>query len=88
MPLIGFDHNFIRGLSDFWQRFFADSDQLEALYDGAAVLVGQAYLDLLSNVLNVSLVDAPAFNREYYKLLTIREDQIYFVRGPSGVSDR
>jgi hypothetical protein len=88
MPAIGFDHNFIRGLSDFWQRFFADSDQLVSMYDGAAVLMGQAYLDILANTLGVSLVDAPVFCKEYYKLITIREDQVSFVPGTSGILDR
>jgi len=79
MPFIGFPHSLLESLSDFWQRFFADADQLESLYQGTAVLMGQAYLDLLSNVLSVSLQDAPVFNKEYFRLITLREDEIYYV---------
>jgi hypothetical protein len=81
MPIIDFGHNFLNGLSDFWQKFFQEADQLDALYRGSAILVGQAYLDLLGNVLNVSLRDAPVFNKEYFKLVTIREDQIRYSQG-------
>lgn len=88
MPSIDVRHNFFHGLSDFWQRFFADSTQLERLYEGTAVLVGQAYLDLLSNVLSVSLRDTPVFNKEYYRLLAIREDELVFRRGASSDDDR
>lgn len=81
MPIIDFDQGFLRGLSDFWQRFFQEADQLDALYKGSAILVGQAYLDLLGNVLNVSLLDTPAFNKEYFRLVTLREDQIRYAQG-------
>jgi len=88
MALPTYTYNLFSGLSDFWQQFFADSDHLKALYDGAAVLMGQAYLDMLSNVLNVSLSDCTIFNKELYKLVLIREDQIKFERGVSVVDDR
>lgn len=88
MPALGLPHNFLHGLSDFWTRFFADAPQLEALYDGSAMLIGQAYLDLLSNVLNVSLQDAPIFQKEYYKLILLREDQMAYRRGASSSDDR
>ena len=81
MPAITTGNNFINNLSAFWQRFFADSPQLEALYSGTAVLLGQAYLDLLGDVLNIALQDAPVFNKEYYKLIFLREDQLAYVRG-------
>lgn len=88
MPAIGFPYNFIRGLSDFWQRFFADADQLEALYKGTAIQIGQAYLDYMSTVLGVSLRDAVALDREYYHMLAIREDDIRFVEGTSPALNR
>lgn len=88
MPINGYPHTFLHGLSDFWTRFFVDADQLDSMYQGAAILVGQAYLDLLSSVLNLSLKDAPVFNKEYYKLVLIREDQARFVRGASSADDR
>lgn len=88
MPAIGYPHNFLRGLSDFWQRFFADADQLEALYEGSAILIGQAYLDLMSAALGVSLKDAVAIDREYYRLVVVREDQMRFVKGLTTADDR
>lgn len=88
MPAIGYPFNLLQGLSDFWTRFFADSAQLESLYDGAAILVGQAYLDLLSAVLGVSLADAPALDREYWRMIAIREDQCRFRQGRVPGEDR
>lgn len=70
--------SFLNGLSDLWLRFFKDKEVLEALYRGAEVLVGQAYLDLVSNVLNVSMREVPVFNKELFRLLTIREDQVTY----------
>lgn len=81
MPAIGYPYNFLQGLSDFWQRFFADSPQLSALYEGSAILVGQAYLDLMSSILSVSLRDAVALDREAYKMIAMREDELRFVAG-------
>lgn len=88
MPAIGYDYNLIQGLSDFWTRFFADANQLSALYEGSAVLIGQAYLDYLSTVLGVSLQDCVALDRELFQMLTIREDQIAFVEGDISADDR
>lgn len=88
MPITSYPHNFLLGLSDFWQRFFADAAQLKFMYDGSAVLMGQAYLDMLENVLGLSLQDVPVFHREYFYLLTIREDQVRFERGAALDDDR
>jgi len=70
--------SFINGLSDLWLRFFKDKDTLKALYRGTEITLGQAYLELLSSVLNISVRETPVFNRELFKLLTIREDQIIY----------
>lgn len=88
MPAIGFQFNLLQGLSDFWQRFFADADQLEALYKGSAMLIGQAYLDLMSATLGVSLKDAVVFDKEAYHLITIREDEVSFVEGALPANNR
>lgn len=88
MPIVDYPYNFLRGLSDFWQRFFADSDQLDTLYRGAAILVGQAYLDYLSTVLAVSLKDANVFDKEYYRLITISENEVAFQEGASLPANR
>ena len=69
----------LTGLSDFWQRFFADKDQLNVLYAATEELLGQAYLDIVTQVLNANLERTPLFNREFWQLLTIREDALSFV---------
>ncbi len=88
MPIVDYPYNLLRGLSDFWQRFFADADQLDALYRGTAILVGQAYLDYLSTVLAVSLKDANVFDKEYYRLITISEDEVAFEEGATAPANR
>jgi hypothetical protein len=88
MPAIGYPYNLIQTLSDFWQRFFADADQLESLYQGTAVQIGQAYMDYMSTVLGVSLRDAIALDRELYKMFVAREDEIRFVEGATVDANR
>lgn len=87
MPIIGNNGRaFLHGLSDFWLRFFQDLGDIETTYEGMSVLLGQTYLNLLSDVLNTSVVDTPLFKQEYYRLLTIREDQVTLVdRGIPGL---
>jgi len=80
MPIIGNNgRSFIHGLSDFWLRFFKDLGDLETTYEGMSVLLGQTYLNMLSDVLNTSVVDTPLFKQEYYRLITVREDQVTYV---------
>jgi hypothetical protein len=79
MALIGNNADtLLHGLSDFWHRFFRDIKDLQAAYEGTEILLGQVYLNLLSDVLNTSVVEAPLFRKEYYKLITVREDQLVF----------
>lgn len=79
MPTIGNNANtLLHGLSDFWQRFYADYGELEAMYHGSEILLAQAYLDFLNSFLNVSIVSTPLFNTEYFKLILAREDKIVF----------
>lgn len=66
----------LTGLSDFWQRFFADRDVLNVLYAATEELLGQAYLDIVTEVLNQNLENTPIFNRKFWHLLTIREDEV------------
>lgn len=70
--------NFILGLSDLWTKFFKDDDQLKAMYTGNEILIGQAYLELVSTVLNISARETPVFQKEFFKLLTVREDNIVY----------
>ena len=71
------------GLSSFWQTLFRDFADLKALYEGTEYLMGQAYLNMLSDVLNISVLETPLFNKEYYKLITFSADQISFSSSPS-----
>lgn len=74
--------NFLHGLSDLWNRFFKDRKQLEAMYKADEILIGQAYLDLLQNVLNLSIRNTPVFGRDFFRMLTIREDRV--TKQPNG----
>mgnify|MGYP001467928808 CR=1 FL=1 len=87
MPIIGNNGRaFLHGLSDFWLRFFKDLGDIETTYEGMSVMLGQTYLNLLSDVLNTAVVDTPLFKQEYYRLITIREDQVTLVdRGVPGL---
>lgn len=76
------------GLSGFWQRFFRDTQDLEAFYQASEIYLGQVYLDLLGAVLNIGLVDAPVFNKEYWRLFLIDETQVNFREGASVMEDR
>jgi hypothetical protein len=79
MSIIGNNSDtLLHTLSDFWLRYFRDIKDIQALYEGTEILLGQTYLNLLSDVLNTSLVETPLFQKEYFKLLTIREDQLVF----------
>lgn len=80
--------NLLDALSAFWRRFFADQDQLEELYRGVATLAGQAYLQVLEGVLTTSLQDCPVFSRDYFRMVTLREDGVAFVEGAVVADDR
>lgn len=70
--------SFINGLSDFWLLYFKEVDQLSEFYKGTEILVGQSYLDLMSLLLNNSVRDAVLFNKEFFKLLQVKESDIRF----------
>lgn len=76
------------GLSDFWQRFFRDVGDLEAFYQASEVELGEAYLDLLTTVLNVSVEDTPLFDKEMWRLFAIRESEVEFQAGLAVSEDR
>ena len=79
MALIGNNADtLLNGLSAFWHRFFRDIKDIQATYEGTEILLGQIYLNLMSDVLNTSVVEAPLFRKEFYKLITVREDQLVF----------
>jgi hypothetical protein len=77
-----------QGLSGFWQRFFKDAGDLEAYYQASEIYLGQVYLDLMASILNIGVVDTPIFNKEYWKLFAINENELNFTEGPSVSQDR
>lgn len=89
MPILGNNpHTLLQGLSDFWTRFYADTAELEAMYGASEIAIAQAYLDMLSSFLNISVNETPIFNTEYFKLLTAREDNVTFDVAAATVDDR
>ncbi|MHC4620921.1 MAG: hypothetical protein ACYTEQ_24510, partial [Planctomycetota bacterium] len=81
-------HTLLHGLSDFWLRFYADTAELQALYHGTELQLAQTYLDMLSSFLNISVQDTPLFNKAFFKLITVREDQTAFDEGSNPALDR
>jgi hypothetical protein len=77
-----------QSLSGFWQRFFADTADLEAFYQASETYLGQVYLDLMSSVLGTGLVDTPVFNKEQWKLFAIDETQVNYLKGLTTAEDR
>lgn len=89
MPTIGNNpHTLLHGLSDFWTKFYADCEELKALYHGTEILLAQTYLDMLSSFLNISVAETPIFNTEYFKLILAREDRITYDQALNSVEDR
>jgi hypothetical protein len=77
MAIIGNDADaLLHGLSDFWLRLFKDVGDLQALFRGTEFLLGQAYLNLLSDVLNTSVVETPLFRKEYFLSVVLPEDEL------------
>lgn len=74
----------LQGLSAFWLRYFRDIGDIQVTYEGTEILLGQSYLDLCSAVLNQSAMTVPLFNKDYYHLLTAREDQLTYEESGSG----
>jgi len=86
MALIGNNpDSLLHGLSDFWHRFFRDIGDIQVTYEGTEILLGQVYLNFMSDVLNTNIVETPLFRKEYYKLITVREDQIIFHERGDGI---
>jgi len=88
MPTSSSGLNFIRGLSDFWVRFFESTEMVEGLLDGAQVQVGQLYLELMEATLGTSLQYMPLFQKKYWRYLPVREDLLNYVEGPSPTQNR
>jgi len=89
MPTIGNNpRTLLHGLSDFWTRFYADYEELTALYQGTELLLAQTYLDMLSSFLNISVAETPIFNTDYFKLILAREDNLVYDQALNPVDDR
>jgi hypothetical protein len=82
------DRSLIHGLADFWASFFKDVNFTEAYFKAGQIQLGQLYLELMQTVLGASLNDLPLFSKYYYRLFTIREDQVAFEEGATSADDR
>jgi len=76
--------SFFNGLSDLWTRFFREKDQLKAVYRANEILMGQIFLELMEDVLSLSIREAPVFRKEFFRLLVVREDLVEFDATLSG----
>jgi hypothetical protein len=90
---MGFDigdrrSSLLSGLSGFWQKFFRDTEDLEAFYQASEEYLGQVYLDMLSAILNIGIIDTPVFNKEFWRLFLIDETQVNFHEGDTVAEDR
>jgi len=83
-----YNSSLFNGLSGFWQRFFRDTKDLQAFYKASEQYLGQVYLDLLGSVLSTGIVDTPVFNKEYWKLFLIKENELSFVAGDTVLDDK
>ena len=87
MALIGNNAStLLDGLSSFWTTLFKDIGDLQAVYEGTEITLGQAYLDMMEDVLNIDVTETPLFHKEYYRLITIREDQVIYSDGGADTS--
>lgn len=68
----------INGLSDFWLQYFKELPVIEEIYRGMEIEVGQSYLDLMALLLNNSVQDATIFNKNFFKMLRLREDSVVY----------
>ena len=68
----------LNGLSSFWLSLFADKATLQSLYAASSEQLGQSYLDTLEAVLGPALNTVPVYHREYWSLVTLREDLTSF----------
>ena len=81
-------YTLLQGLSDFWGPYFRDLDFTESFLEATQGIFGQLYLELLQTVLGTSLRHMPLFDKKYWLLFQIREDQVRFVEGQSSDEDR
>jgi hypothetical protein len=88
LELADYNSTLFDALNGFWQQFFRDTPDLQAYYQASEVYLGQVYLDFMGLVLGTSAKDIPLFNKEYWKLFAIRENEMQFLQGESVAEDR
>ena len=74
---------FFQGISDFWLRYFEDSDVLSDLYGGSLYEIATSYQNLMLSLASLSLEDAPSTSRVAWRPFFIDENSIIAV-SPSG----
>lgn len=78
---------FLLALSDFWVLYFRDRAFLDAYAEGVALDMAQAYQLLLETTLGMSLRDAPAFARTFYRPYVVLEEALRYREGASEAED-
>jgi len=66
----------LQGTSDFWLRYFADTEIIERGHEAVLESVGSAYTSLLGSIMRLSLADAPLTEMTPWQLMVIFEDQL------------
>jgi hypothetical protein len=67
----------LSGISDFWTRYFADTDIIEALHEGTLEMVAGAYKELVGTVLTQSFDTVPLTETVPWEPLFIFESDVY-----------
>lgn len=72
----------LQGISDFWLRFFKDSDIIVRAHEATLEAAGKAYQDMLMSLMKLSLKDMPLEDSFPWYNLVLYEDRV--VEVPTG----
>lgn len=73
--------NLIQGLSRSWRSLFAQSGELQTAYRAAELTIHQAYLDIMQDMLSVSLETQRVLRRLMFRFDLIDDTVDFFVPG-------
>lgn len=65
-------------LSDFWQRLFVERDVISTLYQGTVEQLGQAYAEIMNEVLALTPEGTPLFDKSRWDLISVRTDTVVY----------
>lgn len=81
--------NLIQGLSRAWRDYFAQSAELSTAYQASEKVIEQAYLDIMQDMMSVSLDTQRIFRRLNFRFHLLSDAQCFFVPGAiPGSGDR